>query len=221
MLLPVRGALAAGVDWLTLAAIFALFFLHGVRLPREALISGVTHWRLHAGILAATFLAFPLIGLALSSLFPGLLTPALWTGMLFLCALPSTVQSSIAYTSMAGGNVAGAVAAAAFSNLIGVFLTPALVTLMLQAQGAEISLAGIGKIVMLLFFPFLLGHGLRPLLIGRSAAAPAWFESWTRARSCSPSTAPFRRQRWKGYGPACRRTRSLCLRVFACFCSRS
>jgi solute carrier family 10 (sodium/bile acid cotransporter), member 7 len=169
---PVRGALAGIVDALTLAAIFALFFLHGVRLPREALRSGITDWRLHAAILGSTFLVFPLAGLALASLFSSLLTPALWTGMLFLCALPSTVQSSIAYTSMAGGNVGGAVAAAAFSNLSGVFLTPLLVTLILGAQGVEISLAGIGKIVGLLFLPFLLGHALRPLLIASVAARP-------------------------------------------------
>jgi sodium/bile acid cotransporter 7 len=163
-LLPVRGSLAAGVDALTLAAIFSLFFLHGVRLPREALMSGITDWRLHAAILCATFLIFPAAGLALQALFPGLLQPELWAGMLFLCALPSTVQSSIAFTSMARGNVAGAVAAAAFSNLAGVFLTPLLVGLLLQTQGAEISLSGIGKIVALLFLPFLLGHAVRPLL---------------------------------------------------------
>jgi len=164
-LLPVRGIAAALVDGLTLAAIFALFFLHGVRLPREALLSGVTDWRLHVAILASTFVAFPLIGLGLAAALPGALTPELWTGILFLCALPSTVQSSIAYTSIAGGNVAGAVAAAAFSNLIGVFLTPLLVTLLLEAQGAAISVTGIGKIVALLFLPFLLGHALRPLLL--------------------------------------------------------
>ena len=163
--LPVRGVAAAAVDGLTLAAIFALFFLHGVRLPREALMSGITDWRLHLAILASTFLVFPLAGLGLAAAFPGALAPEIWTGILFLCALPSTVQSSIAYTSMAGGNVAGAVAAAAFSNLIGVFLTPLLVSLLLEAQGAAISLAGIGKIVALLFLPFLLGHALRPLLL--------------------------------------------------------
>nr|WP_295371285.1 bile acid:sodium symporter family protein [uncultured Sphingosinicella sp.] len=164
-LLPVRGVLAEALDWLTLAAIFTLFFLHGVRLPREALVYCLTYWRLHLAILAATFAVFPLIGFGLAALLPGALTPELWTGILFLCALPSTVQSSIAYTSMAGGNVAGAVAAAAFSNLIGVFLTPLLVSLLLEAQGAEISLTGIGKIAALLFLPFLLGHALRPLLL--------------------------------------------------------
>ncbi|MGZ8350219.1 MAG: bile acid:sodium symporter, partial [Allosphingosinicella sp.] len=140
--LPVAGRAAAAVDGLTLAAIFALFFLHGVRLPREALLSGITDWRLHLAILALTFAVFPLAGLALSQALPGLLAPELWTGVLFLCALPSTVQSSIAYTSLARGNVAGAVAAAAFSNLLGVFLTPLLVALMLEAQGAQVSLAG-------------------------------------------------------------------------------
>ena len=170
--LPVAGAAAEAVDVLTLAAIFVLFFLHGVRLPREALLAGVTDWRLHLAILALTFALFPLAGLGLSLALPGLLAPELWTGLLFLCALPSTVQSSIAYTSIARGNVAGAVAAAAFSNLIGVFLTPLLAALMLEAQGVQLSLGGILRIFALLFLPFLLGHAVRPWLSRAVAARP-------------------------------------------------
>src|SRR5688500_11169529 len=172
ILLPVNGAAAVAVDAFTLAAIFALFFLHGVRLPREALLSGVSDWRLHLVILGLTFAIFPLLGLGLSLAFPGLLAPELWTGVLFLCALPSTVQSSIAYTSLARGNVAGAVAAAAFSNLLGVFLTPLLVSLMLEAQGVAISLSGIARIFGLLFLPFLVGHALRPLLLPLVSGRP-------------------------------------------------
>jgi sodium/bile acid cotransporter 7 len=156
-LLPVRGVAAQALDSATLAAIFLLFFLHGVRLPREALKSGLTDWRLHLAILGVTYLVFPAIGLTLRALAPGLLTPALWAGILFLCALPSTVQSSIAFTSMAGGNVAGAVAAAAASNLLGVLLTPLLVSLMLSASGADFNAAGIVKIVLLLLLPFVAG----------------------------------------------------------------
>ncbi len=163
-LVPLRGAAAAIGDVLTLAAIFALFFLHGVRLPREALLAGLSDWRLHCAILALTYLVFPMIGLVLQHAFPGLLEPMLWTGILFLCALPSTVQSSIAFTSMARGNVAGAVAAAAFSNLLGVFLTPLLVALMIQVQDGAVSAAGVGRIMALLFLPFILGHALRPML---------------------------------------------------------
>lgn len=167
VMLPVTGASAATLDWLTYAAIFSLFFLHGARLPREALIAGITGWRLHLAILALTYLAFPAIGIALARAVPGLLSAELWTGMLFLCALPSTVQTSIAYTSIARGNVAGAVAAAAFSNLLGVFLTPFLVAAMLQAEGSEVALGGIWRIVALLFLPFLLGHALRPFVAPR------------------------------------------------------
>jgi sodium/bile acid cotransporter 7 len=172
LLLPVQGGAALWLDRLTLAAIFTLFFLHGVRLPREALKAGLTDWRLHAAILAVTYAFFPAAGLALAAAFPALLPAGLWTGLLFLCALPSTVQSSIAYTAMARGNVAGAVAAAAFSNLAGVFLTPLLVAAMLGAQGTGIAPAAIGKIVLLILVPFLLGHALRPWLQSAVEARP-------------------------------------------------
>jgi sodium/bile acid cotransporter 7 len=172
LILPVGGGAAAAVNAATLAAIFALFFLHGVRLPREALKAGLTDWRLHAAILGLTYAAFPIAGLALASLLPGLLPAGLWTGILFLCALPSTVQSSIAYTSMARGNVAGAVAAAAFSNMAGVILTPLLAAAMIGAAGASFSAGAIGRIVLLLLVPFAVGHALRPWLLGTVEARP-------------------------------------------------
>ena len=172
LVLPASGTALRAVDLATLVAIFTLFFLHGVRLPREALIAGVVDWRLHAAILSITFLFFPLAGTALALAFPGLLARETWTGLLFLCALPSTVQSSIAYTSIARGNVAGAVAAAAFSNLLGVFLTPLIVAATLHAQGFAISLESIARIFALLFLPFLLGHALRPWLVALVADRP-------------------------------------------------
>lgn len=174
---PVSAAPAAIVDVVTYVAIFALFFLHGARLPREALVAGFADVKLHAAILLITFGLFPLFGLALAWAAPHLLDPLIWTGLLFLCTVPSTVQSSIAYTSMAGGNVAGAVAAAAFSNMAGVFLTPVLASLVAGAGGAAVSAAGVGRIFALLFLPFLLGHGLRrwvfPFLSARPQLAVA------------------------------------------------
>lgn len=161
---PVSSAPAAAVDWATYLAIFALFFLHGARLPREALVAGFADVKLHLTILSVTFGLFPLIGLAMYWAAPGLLDPMIWTGLLFLCVVPSTVQSSIAYTSMVEGNVAGAVAAAAFSNLGGVVLTPLLAGLILDAQGASISLGGVGRLFALLFLPFMLGHAARPIV---------------------------------------------------------
>ena len=163
-LLPARGTFATIVDALSGIAIIALFFLHGVRLPREALIQGVAHWRLHMTILAFTFLLFPLLGLGLAALFPNWLSPQLWIGILFLCALPSTVQSSIAFTSIAGGNVAGAVASATASNLLGIFLTPVIIGFLTHAHGGSIPISNSWKIAVQLLLPFVVGNLARPWL---------------------------------------------------------
>jgi len=162
--LPARGTFSTIVDACSTVAIVALFFLHGVRLPREALLQGVAHWRLHLTILAATFVLFPVLGLAMAAAVPGLLPPPLWMGILFLCALPSTVQSSIAFTSIAGGNVAGAIASATASNLLGIFLTPLIVGLLTHANGGGMPLSNSWKIVAQLLLPFALGNLCRPWL---------------------------------------------------------
>jgi sodium/bile acid cotransporter 7 len=100
----------------TTVAIGLLFFLHGAKLSREAIVAGMTHWRLHLLVLASTFVMFPLLGLALKPLAGRVVTPELYVGLLFLCTLPSTVQSSIAFTSMARGNVAAAVCSSSASS---------------------------------------------------------------------------------------------------------
>lgn len=166
-LLPMTGAAARSFDRFTDIAIAALFFLHGARLSRESIIAGMLHWRLHLLILACTFVLFPLLGLAFKPLSGWLLTPELYIGVLFLCALPSTVQSSIAFTSIAGGNIPAAVCAASLSSILGVFLTPLLMTVLTGAQGGMADpLHAVGAIMLQLLVPFVAGHLLRPW-IGR------------------------------------------------------
>ena len=157
-LLPCRGDAARIFDLITDAAIALLFFLHGAKLPRAAITQGLTHWRLHLTVFAGTFVLFPLLGLALRPLGHALLTPDLYLGILFVCALPSTVQSSIAFTSIAGGNVSAAVVSASMSNLIGIALTPLLVGLLLATHGGGTSWHGVLDIVLQLLLPFTLGH---------------------------------------------------------------
>jgi sodium/bile acid cotransporter 7 len=164
-LLPVSGPAAEHLDTAAKAAVMLLFFLHGLKLPRENLVAAVVNWRLHLFILGTTYLLFPLVGLGLNKLWPALLPADLWAGLLFLCALPSTVQMSIAFTSMARGNVAASVTSAAASNLLGVLLTPLIAGALLHAQGSgEVPLSGIRKIVLVLLLPFVAGHLLRPWL---------------------------------------------------------
>jgi sodium/bile acid cotransporter 7 len=156
-LLPARGGFAPVASAAATVGIVALFFLHGARLSREAIWDGMRNWRLHAAVLATTFALFPLLGLGLAHLFTGPVA----AGLLFLTLLPSTVQSSIAFTAIARGNVAAAVCSASFSNLIGIVLTPALVALLMGNAGAGISLASIEAIVFQLLVPFVAGHLLR------------------------------------------------------------
>jgi sodium/bile acid cotransporter 7 len=162
--LPAHGAVGEALNVLATAAIVLLFFLHGAKLSRENLVQAVRHWRLHATILSITFLVFPLLGLGLSLALPHLVTPELWTGVLFLCALPSTVQSSIAFTSIARGNVAGTVASAAASNLLGIALTPLIIGLLTEARSAGSTTSGIWNIVLQMLVPFVAGHLCRPWL---------------------------------------------------------
>ncbi len=159
---PCRGANADVFHVLGMAAIGLLFFLQGARLSRDAILNGITHWRLHATIATTTFVLFPLVGLGLSTIFPTLLPPLLWTGVLFVCALPSTVQSSIALTSIAEGNVAGAMCSATASNVVGIALTPLIFGILSRIRGGGVSLDGMGQVFFELLVPFIAGHLLRP-----------------------------------------------------------
>ncbi|HEX3648990.1 MAG TPA: bile acid:sodium symporter family protein [Pseudonocardiaceae bacterium] len=165
-LLPARGVAAGVAGVLTTVAIGLLFFLYGVRLSPAEAMAGLRHWRLHVTVLVSTFVLFPLLGLAARLLVPSVLTPSLYTGVLFLCVLPSTVQSSIAFTSIAKGNVAAAVCAASMSSLLGVFISPVLVGLLVSTNGDALSLRSVGDIVLRLLVPFLLGQVCRRWLSG-------------------------------------------------------
>lgn len=163
-LLPARGEWAAIAEVTADAGIVLLFFLHGAKLSSRAIVDGARSWRLHAATLATTFVLFPLAGLALTA--SPLLKPPLDSGLLFLTLLPSTVQSSIALTAIAHGNVAAAVCSASFSNFLGVFLTPALVAALMQRSGEVMLAESVRGIVLKLLLPFLLGHAMRPLIGG-------------------------------------------------------
>lgn len=158
--LPCQGAAVPVFQWLAIIVIGIMFFLQGARLSRKAVVDGLTAWRLHLLILCCTFVLFPLLGLALHLVFPALLQDEVWLGILFLCCLPSTVQSSIAFTSIGGGNVPAAVCAATASNIFGIFITPFLVGLVLARHGAQGG--GVMAIVLQLLLPFVLGQILQP-----------------------------------------------------------
>ena len=162
---PARGEVAIDLGWASKILIGVIFFLHGARLSREAVLKGLTHWRLHLLILGATFVLFPALCVGLAHLPAWITPPELASGLILLGCLPSTIQSSIAFVGVARGNVPAAVAAASASNMIGVFLTPLLASVLMHAKGA-VSAGSFWAIVLQLLAPFIAGQLLRPWIGG-------------------------------------------------------
>ena len=170
---PAHGEAVPLFHGLTIAVIAVMFFMQGARLSRAAVVAGLSHWRLHLAILGCTFVLFPLLGLGLHAMLPQLLTPTLWLGVLFVCVLPSTVQSSIAFTSIARGNIPAAVCSATASNLLGILIAPVLTGLVLSGavQGHAAghpggSVGAVLDVALQLLLPFAAGQLLQPWIGG-------------------------------------------------------
>jgi solute carrier family 10 (sodium/bile acid cotransporter), member 7 len=173
-LFPVEGRVLSAVTIISNIAIFSLFFFHGLRLARQDVVAGMQHWRLQLAVLGVGYVLIPVMALTLAHAMPDLLPQKLWTGILFLAVLPSTVQSAIAYASMAKGNVAASVIAAAGSNLVAVVATPVLFAFIAGGQLVTIGTETIGRIVILLLVPFLLGQASQRWLTGWAARHKGW-----------------------------------------------
>ncbi|MFI0901285.1 bile acid:sodium symporter family protein [Streptomyces sp. NPDC020983] len=159
--LPAEGGAAVVAGDAADVAIGLLFFLYGSRLSAREAVEGLRGWRLHSVVVAATFVLFPLLGLAVgAAATPALLSPQLATGLLFLCVVPSTVQSSIAFTSTARGNVAAAICAGTYSSLLGMVLTPLLAAWLIGST-VRFSADGLTTLGVQLVAPFLAGQLLR------------------------------------------------------------
>ncbi|MCA0998698.1 bile acid:sodium symporter family protein [Alloyangia pacifica] len=166
VLLPAQGVAAAGLKHVTFWAVALLFFLYGAKLDPSSVRAGLMNWRLQGLTFAATYLMFPVIGLALAAIFSPALGATVTLGLMFLSVLPSTVQSSIAFTSIAGGNVPAAICAASVSNIVGVVLTPLLVALLLHTGDGGVSLDSVIKIGTQILLPFVVGQIARPWIGG-------------------------------------------------------
>jgi sodium/bile acid cotransporter 7 len=148
-----------------------IFFLHGLMLSFASLAAGTRKWRVHLLVQGSTFVLFPLLGLALLAIARSGVGPELRIGLFFLCALPSTVSSSVALTAAARGNVAVAVFNATLSSLLGVVLTPLWLSLVLGTAEQALPFGSVVLDLLLwLILPLLLGQLSRPVL-GRLAAA--------------------------------------------------
>jgi solute carrier family 10 (sodium/bile acid cotransporter), member 7 len=142
-----------------------IFFLHGLLLSTASLRAGTLRWPVHLVVQGCTFLLFPLMGLALLACLRPVLSTDLQLGLFFLCALPSTVSSSVAMTAAARGNVSVAVFNATLSSLIGVVLTPLWIGVVAKTTGHALPLGDvIWDLVQWLVLPLVAGQVVRPWL---------------------------------------------------------
>lgn len=166
-LLPELGAsdgpLQLGL--VTKLGISFVFFLHGANLAPESLAAGVKNWKVHALVQATTFALFPILGGILFIALDGVMSDSLRLGFFFLAALPSTISSSVAMTVIAKGNVPVAVFNATLSGLLGLVLTPAMVSLVTATGVMQFSLLdAMGNIALMLLAPFAIGQLVRPVI---------------------------------------------------------
>lgn len=179
LLVPVPDAVREGLGVASTVAIVVLFLLYGARMPTRDVLAGLRHVRLQGGVLGATFVLFPLLGLAVATLAQPVLGAPLAAGVLYVSLLPSTVQSSVALVGVARGNVAGAITAATISSVLGMALTPALVLVFMGATG-DVGLGGLRSVLLQLLLPFVVGQLLQPLVGGWVRAHKRLTQLWDR-----------------------------------------
>lgn len=164
-LAPARGQFSTLLQSVTFWAVALLFFLYGAKLSTATIVTGLRNWKLQTSCLLCTFVLFPLLTMASAASLAALFPAAVVVGILYLGCMPSTVQSSIAFTSISNGNVAGAICAASISSLLGVVLSPLLLAALVpSAADFGISPSAIWKIVQQILLPFVVGQFCRPLL---------------------------------------------------------
>ncbi|KFE53789.1 bile acid:sodium symporter family protein [Pseudomonas syringae] len=164
---PGFGATGGGMhaEWVINIGVFVVFFLHGVNLSSEQIRHGLKNWRLHIMVQVFTFVVFPVIWLICDKAFGAYIPALLMLGFLYLCALPSTISSSVALTGSAGGNVPAAILNASMSSVFGIFMTPWLVSLVIGTGSGGIDLGPtLLKLSLMLLLPLVLGQLVRPLI---------------------------------------------------------
>lgn len=170
LFVPISRQVADGISVVADVGVALVFLFYGMKLSPRDTLRGMTNLKLQGLVLLATFVLFPLVGIAFSWATQAVIGSAFALGIIYLAILPSTVQSAPSFVSFARGDVAAAIAAATFSNILAMFLTPFLVFLLMDLEGAQTS--GLQSILLKLLLPFVVGQLLQP-----------WFGSWIRARA--------------------------------------
>ena len=162
LLIPVSPNASGFISTLGDVSVAAVFLVYGMRLATRDVVRGLINIKLQGAILATTFVIFPIIGLVVSMATRDVIGHSFALGILYLSLLPSTIQSSVTFVSIARGNIGAAIAAATISNIAGMLITPLLVLWFMNIDGG--STGGFGSVFVKLLLPFLVGQILQPFV---------------------------------------------------------
>ncbi|HEY9047162.1 MAG TPA: bile acid:sodium symporter family protein [Ohtaekwangia sp.] len=162
-----QGGIAEGAFSLSSLANYGvslIFFFYGLRLSKKKLKEGLGNWKLHILVQLSTFILFPLLVLPFKGMFSDTSVQVLWLGTFFLASLPSTVSSSVVMVSLAEGNIPAAIFNASISSIIGVFITPIWMGLILSGSSGDMEMGSIIlKLIAQVLLPVVLGILLNPV----------------------------------------------------------
>jgi sodium/bile acid cotransporter 7 len=164
----IAGADAGGLlrGMLRNHAVIVIFVLIGLTLPTERIVPSLARVKVHVFIQTVIFVAIPIaIALMVAVVRGPFLSDAVVAGLYAVAVLPTTGSSCIVFTQAAGGNVVIAAANSTIANIIGIFLSPILLSLLLGTQGramsASHSLAVMQGLALLVFLPLVFGQIVR------------------------------------------------------------
>lgn len=157
------GALKAEVT--TKIAIALIFLLQGFTLNSRKLLSSVTNIRLHVFCQSWIFLLSPLLMISIVFVFGAWIPQEVRAGLLFLSVLPTTILSSIVFTTASEGDSGAALFSATLSNLIGVVATPLWCLALFSSANSAFPPVGslIAKIAFYILLPVCVGQALRQI----------------------------------------------------------
>ncbi len=152
--------LSAFIDW----GIAGIFLLYGLKLNLKEVVKDISNWKLHLLIQSGTFIFFPLLVLLFYPLVKSSEFENIWLSIFFLACLPSTVSSSVVMVSIAKGNVTSAIFNASISGLIGIVMTPLLMSFFLEpTSGSENHGKVVQQLLIKVLLPIILGILLNPV----------------------------------------------------------
>lgn len=141
-------------------AVIVIFIISGMGLKTDVLVQSIKRPFLHLLVQGLSLGLTPFLGWGVgSAMLKTPLNTSFSLGFIVACAMPTTVSTNVVFTNQAGGNEACALINAVIGNIIGIFITPALLTLMVGRSSS--SGAYVGVILQLCYTV------VAPLLVGQ------------------------------------------------------